>query len=321
MWHWLNSIWNWLPWWGVLIGGVVLFFGVPAIVAIIATTVTTKPWLREEDEREWTGSMPTVAEIPSVFQQITGPVEVVAIGAGLSSVKVKLQGRMEFPLRIPFGTKFEPEGGGFQEMVSLRDYIVLEPLRQHRRTAADGTYYFRSEAMVEIPAACLEMHKPQPTSTCLLGVVPPVATFIRGDLRALLKLINAELTSEALGNKQVTSKASNTPVRSGFRPKSKRRHKSELPSKVDTANLSDENRLPDRESLLKGLSNPAKVRFHRVLQFAVWVVTDNPARHEFVSIMNFETSRTGPPSDHEIENIRELFIHAGIDVSKYRAFR
>ena len=58
----------------------------------------------------------------------------------------------------------------------------------------------------------------------------------------------------------------------------------------------------------------------RVQQFAIWTITDNPARDAFVGL---ETSNgpSGPPTDDEINQIRQLFTKAGITTSKYAALQ
>jgi hypothetical protein len=59
----------------------------------------------------------------------------------------------------------------------------------------------------------------------------------------------------------------------------------------------------------------------RVQQFAVWTVTDNPDRSQYVGIVGTENPGDGgPPSFHELEDIRALFGKARIPVVKYRVF-
>ncbi len=57
----------------------------------------------------------------------------------------------------------------------------------------------------------------------------------------------------------------------------------------------------------------------RVQQFAIWTITDNPARTEYVGISSFDVG--SGPNDQEIQSIRRLFNQAGIESSKYRALR
>jgi hypothetical protein len=54
----------------------------------------------------------------------------------------------------------------------------------------------------------------------------------------------------------------------------------------------------------------------RVKQFAIWTITDNPARTEFVGLQSATTS--GGPSSTEIARIKELFTAAGIPLSRYK---
>ena len=57
----------------------------------------------------------------------------------------------------------------------------------------------------------------------------------------------------------------------------------------------------------------------RVRQFAIWTITDNPERDGYIGIAtSFQVFGTDP-SDEEIDKIRNLFIDAGISVSKYKA--
>lgn len=59
----------------------------------------------------------------------------------------------------------------------------------------------------------------------------------------------------------------------------------------------------------------------RVQQFAVWTITNNPRRNDYVGLTSgFELFGTGPDDD-EIAAIRDLFEIAGIDTSKYRALK
>lgn len=59
----------------------------------------------------------------------------------------------------------------------------------------------------------------------------------------------------------------------------------------------------------------------RVRQFAIWTITNNPKRGDYVPLgSTFEVFGTRP-DDEEIAQIRSLFVAAGIDISKYRALR
>ena len=58
----------------------------------------------------------------------------------------------------------------------------------------------------------------------------------------------------------------------------------------------------------------------RVQQFAVWTITDNPARDAYVGISSAGGSGTGPGAA-EMDAIKALFVQAGIDPAGYNAFR
>jgi hypothetical protein len=57
----------------------------------------------------------------------------------------------------------------------------------------------------------------------------------------------------------------------------------------------------------------------RVQQFAVWVVSDNPARYGFRELIG--TGGSGPPTEAEINDMRALFERGGMNSSSYRALR
>lgn len=57
----------------------------------------------------------------------------------------------------------------------------------------------------------------------------------------------------------------------------------------------------------------------RVQQFAVWTITNNPRRNDYVGLKSgFDIFGSGP-DDEEIGAIRDLFDAAGIDTGSYRA--
>jgi hypothetical protein len=58
---------------------------------------------------------------------------------------------------------------------------------------------------------------------------------------------------------------------------------------------------------------------YRVQQFAIWTITDNPERDDYIGIGYFGSG--SGPSDAEIENIRVLFVKAGIQTDQYRVFQ
>jgi len=90
----------------------------------------------------------------------------------------------------------------------------------------------------------------------------------------------------------------------------------DVPSEGESLSLS---MTPASEDLLKLLDLPD---FHeetlRVRQFAIWTITDNPGRSEYVGIGRFVG--TGPDSE-EIAKIKVLFEKAGIPTDKYKALR
>lgn len=57
----------------------------------------------------------------------------------------------------------------------------------------------------------------------------------------------------------------------------------------------------------------------RIQQFAIWTITDNPARTEYVGISS--GGGGSGPDDQEIQSIRSLFQQAGIESGKYRALQ
>ncbi|HEY69662.1 MAG TPA: hypothetical protein G4O08_03660 [Anaerolineae bacterium] len=75
------------------------------------------------------------------------------------------------------------------------------------------------------------------------------------------------------------------------------------------------------EDLIRLLDEPgfASQEF-RVQQFAIWTITDNPGRYDYVGLSRFGISGTGP-SDEEMELIRQLFTSAGIPLERYRALQ
>jgi hypothetical protein len=56
---------------------------------------------------------------------------------------------------------------------------------------------------------------------------------------------------------------------------------------------------------------------YRVQQFAIWTITDNPARGEYIGIGTFGLGTR--PSDEEMNEIRYLFETAGIATGQYQA--
>lgn len=79
---------------------------------------------------------------------------------------------------------------------------------------------------------------------------------------------------------------------------------------------------PPQADLLRLLETPEfSDQSGRVQQFAVWTITNNPRRNDYVGLTSgFDVFGTGP-DDEEIATIRDLFENAGIDTGKYRALK
>jgi hypothetical protein len=93
----------------------------------------------------------------------------------------------------------------------------------------------------------------------------------------------------------------------------------EMPTGDDTFRVLDD--VPTSD-LVRLLETPEFRDFSgRVQQFAVWTITNNPKRNDYVGLTSgFSVFGTGP-SNEEIASIRTLFEFAGIDTSKYRALK
>lgn len=59
----------------------------------------------------------------------------------------------------------------------------------------------------------------------------------------------------------------------------------------------------------------------RVEQFAIWTITNNPKRNDYVGLTSGFSVFGSGPDDEEIDQIRTLFEAAGIDLGNYRALR
>lgn len=80
------------------------------------------------------------------------------------------------------------------------------------------------------------------------------------------------------------------------------------------------NTAPVPEDLTKLLSLPSFLEeTFRVQQFAIWTITDNPARGEYVGLGYFGVG--SGPDDEEMQRIRALFEQAGIPPDRYRALQ
>ncbi len=90
------------------------------------------------------------------------------------------------------------------------------------------------------------------------------------------------------------------------------------PTGTDTFKISQSPAAQDLQKLL-GLAEFIFAT-NRVQQFAIWTITDNPHKANYVGI---ETSAgaTGGPSNDEITEIRRLFTAAGITPTQYNLFK
>jgi len=75
------------------------------------------------------------------------------------------------------------------------------------------------------------------------------------------------------------------------------------------------------EDLLKLLALP-EFQFVpiRLRQFAVWTITDNPARDYYVGVSTTRGISEGPSAE-EFAQMKDLFARAGIDTGEYNAFK
>jgi hypothetical protein len=77
---------------------------------------------------------------------------------------------------------------------------------------------------------------------------------------------------------------------------------------------------PIKADLAKLLATPGfPAAGFRVQQFAIWTITNDPARDGYVGLGTFGVG--SGPSDAEIREIKALFREAGIDTGSYRALR
>ena len=90
----------------------------------------------------------------------------------------------------------------------------------------------------------------------------------------------------------------------------------DVPDEGDTLVLNTNTAGGDLRKLLK-LSDFLLEPSFRIKQFAVWAITDNPAREDYTSVSY--PGLGSNPSDDEIETIRNLFLKAGLDPEKYKA--
>ncbi len=87
------------------------------------------------------------------------------------------------------------------------------------------------------------------------------------------------------------------------------------PQKTDAFTISN---TPTQEDLVKLLNLPAFANeTFRIKQFAIWTITDNPPRGEYVGLGYFGFG--SGPNDEEMSRIKTLFENAGVSTSSYQA--
>jgi hypothetical protein len=70
-------------------------------------------------------------------------------------------------------------------------------------------------------------------------------------------------------------------------------------------------------SKLVGSDSLIEEESFRVQQVAVWVITEDPSRGNFMSLGTFGSG--SEPSEEELRRIRQIFVEAGIPLDDYRA--
>jgi hypothetical protein len=242
----------------------------------------------------------------SIFSLLKeGGLEVGAVGAGLSCVRVRLKGKFRFPILVPAGTFFRCHTTTIQNMICLRNTIFslhLQPTSRLVRITTGLSGARPDQIMIEeipeiqppgsclvqsdgsavelfVPAACVDMDKPQPESVHEFTVLEPSRAELSADLRKLLGQLSQE----------------NGPLLSG-----------------------------DFESL----PTKAAAEFNRFVQFAVWTITANPTRDGFTGILDPSATESleerrdrGHPTNDELSQIRGLLERASLDPIRYEAFR
>ncbi len=90
-----------------------------------------------------------------------------------------------------------------------------------------------------------------------------------------------------------------------------------VPEETDQFTIST---APSADDLMKLLVLPGFLdEPFRVQQFAIWTITDNPARGGYVGLGYFGVG--SGPDDEEMQRIRALFEQAGIPTDRYQAFQ
>ncbi len=75
------------------------------------------------------------------------------------------------------------------------------------------------------------------------------------------------------------------------------------------------------EDLLKLLALPEfQFLSTRLRQFAVWTVTDNPRRDYYVGVSTMRGISEGPSAE-EFDQVKDLLVKAGIDISQFNAYK
>ena len=92
----------------------------------------------------------------------------------------------------------------------------------------------------------------------------------------------------------------------------------DVPAESDALTLNTSSASGDLRKLVR-LSDFQNEPSFRIQQFAIWTITDNPGRDEYVGIGYFGMG--SGPSDEEMEIIRLLFQKAGISTEEYQALK
>jgi len=149
----------------------------------------------------------------------------------------------------------------------------------------------------------------QSKSATPLEVTIPVGTIFKASSRDTQSMVTTETETVALDSRGETrSIRIDAACATMYR---------ETPGERDSFTVAN---TPASDDLKRLLTLPEVGRKDfRVQQFAIWTITDNPGRDEYVGVGQFEFSN-GPDKD-EIKRIRTLFEKAGISTRKYRALR
>jgi hypothetical protein len=87
------------------------------------------------------------------------------------------------------------------------------------------------------------------------------------------------------------------------------------PKETDAFSVSN---APTQENLVKLLNLPAfAIETFRTKQFAIWTITNNPPRDEYVGLGYFGVG--SGPNDEEMSRVKTLFENAGVPTSSYQA--